>query len=95
LNNLNTLKAIATGLLDGRKALTDVDLARQTGLTRQSISRALSGEHNFGVTTLLAIAEANGQKVLIVSREVASAFESSGQLNVQHVATMTEGLQDL
>jgi mRNA degradation ribonuclease J1/J2 len=47
------------------------------------------------VTTLLAIAEANGQEVLIVPRDVARAFEYSGQLNVQHVATMTEGLQDI
>ena len=92
---MNTLKAIAKGLVSGRKPLTDSDLARQTGLTRQSISRALSGEHNFGVTTLLAIAEANGQEVLIVPRDVARAFEYSGQLNVQHVATMTEGLQDI
>jgi hypothetical protein len=43
----------------------------------------------------LAIAEANGQEVLIVPRDVARAFESSGQVNVQHVATMTEGLQDI
>jgi DNA-binding phage protein len=92
---MTTLKAIAKGLLSGRKPLTDIDFARQTGLTRQSISRALSGEHNFGVTTLLAIAEANGQEVLIVPRDVARAFESSGQVNVQHVTTMTEGLQDL
>ena len=92
---MNTLKAIAKGLVSGRKPLTDIDRARQTGLTRQSISRALSGEHNFGVTTLLAIAEANGQEVLIVPRDVARAFEYSGQLNVQHVATMTEGLQDI
>ena len=92
---MNTLKAVAKGLVSGRKPLTDTDLARQTGLTRQSISRALSGEHNFGVTTLLAIAEANGQEVLIVPRDVARAFEYSGQLNVQHIATMTEGLQDI
>ena len=92
---MNTLKAIAKGLASGRKPLTDTDLARQTGLTRQSISRALSGEHNFGVTTLLAIAEANGQEVLIVPRDVARAFEYSGQLNIQHVTTMTEGLQDI
>ncbi len=92
---MNTLKAIAKGLVSGRKPLTDIDLARQTGLTRQSISRALSGEHNFGVTTLLAIAEANGQEVLIVPRDVARAFEYSGQLNIQHVTTMTEGLQDI
>lgn len=92
---MNTLKAVAKGLASGRKPLTDIDLARQTGLTRQSISRALSGEHNFGVLTLLAIAEANGQEVLIVSRDVARAFEHSGQLNIQHVTTMTEGLQDI
>ena len=92
---MNTLKAIANSLLAGRQKTTDIDLARQTGLTRQSIGRALSGDHNFGVTTLLAIAEANGQEVLIVPRHVARALIASDQLNMLHVKTMTEDLGDL
>jgi hypothetical protein len=44
---------------------------------------------------MLAIAEANGQEVIIVPRDVARAFESSGKVNVQHVVTMTEGLQNV
>jgi len=92
---MNTLKAIANALLAGRQKTTDIDLARQTGLTRQSIGRALSGEHNFGVTTLLAIAEASGQEVLIVPRHVARALTASDQLNTRHVKTMTEDLGKL
>lgn len=92
---MTTLKAIANSLLAGRQKKTDIDLARQTGLTRQSIGRALSGDHNFGVTTLLAIAEANGQEVLVVPRGTARALIASDQLKTQHVTTMTEGLGDL
>ncbi|MDO8694679.1 MAG: helix-turn-helix domain-containing protein [Sheuella sp.] len=92
---MNTLKAIADSLLTGRRKTTDIDLARQTGLTRQSIGRALSGEHNFGVTTLLAIAEANDQQVLIVPSQVARALIASNQLSIPHVQTMTEDLGDL
>lgn len=68
---MTTLKAIANSLLAGRQKRADIDL------TRQSIGRALSGDHNFGVTMLLAIAEANGQEVLIVPRGTVRALIAS------------------
>lgn len=92
---MNTLRAIAEALKHGRKDKSDVDLAKKTGLTRQSISRALSSNHNFNVNTLLAIAEANGQEVLIVPKGVARAFFGVNQPPVSRIEMMIDGLKDL
>lgn len=79
----------------GCKGIADVDLASKTGLTRQSISRALSGAHNFNVNTLLAIAEANGQEALLVSRDVARALVGSGLPTARLVPALSDGIRDL
>lgn len=92
---MNTLKDLAASLLQGRDDASDVDLATRAGLTRQSVSRALSGVHNFNVTTLLAIAEANGQEVVVVPRDVARALTGAGALPSQNVSTMTDKLRSL
>jgi DNA-binding phage protein len=91
---MNTLSSIAESLRQGRKEAFDVDLAKKTGLSRQSISKALSGKHNFNVTTLLAIADANDQEVMVVPRDVARAFKGSN-LIAPRVATMTDELKEL
>lgn len=91
---MNTLNSIAESLRLGRKGRFDVELAQKTGLSRQSVSKALSGNHNFNVTTLLAIAEANGQEVLVVPREVARALKGSNQ-TAPSVATITDDLKSL
>jgi DNA-binding phage protein len=92
---MNTLASIAESLDQGRKSSSDVALAAQTGLTRQSVSRALSGKQNFNVTTLLAIAEANGQEVLILPREAARALMGSNMTPAKSVSTMTDDLKNL
>ncbi|MDO8778368.1 MAG: helix-turn-helix transcriptional regulator [Burkholderiaceae bacterium] len=92
---MNTLKSIAESLRQGRKNLSDVELAKQTGLTRQSVRRAMSGEQNFNVTTLLAIAEANGQEVVLVPRDVARALSGTNLPPSQAVSTMTDELRKL
>lgn len=94
---MNTLSSIAESLRQGRKVRkgnSDVELACKTGLSRQSIGKALSGNHNFNVTTLLAIAEANDQEVLVVPREVARALKGSN-LSASSVATITDDLKNL
>jgi len=92
---MNTLKDLAFSLRQGSNDASDVDLAKKTGLTRQSVSRAMSGAHNFNVNTLLAIAEANGQEVLLVSHDVARALARSGVALGKPVATMSDGIRDL
>jgi DNA-binding phage protein len=92
---MNTLKSVAHSLSEGRKVLKNVELAQKTGLTRQSIARALSGQHNFSVTTLLAIVEANGQEVLIVPCQTAQILKGSTQSHASSVASLIDGLKDL
>lgn len=91
---MNTLKDIADALKAGSRKLNASELARLTGLTRQSVAKALSGEQNFNVTSLLALAEANDQVVLIVPREVARALQTQGAPS-EKVATMTDDLRKL
>lgn len=92
---MNTLRDIAESLRQGRKDVTDVELATKAGLTRQSVSRALSGVHNFNVTTLLAIAETNDQVVMLVPREMARALAGANLPRSQGVSTMTDELRSL
>lgn len=92
---MNTLQSIAEGLAAGRQGTSDVALAQQTGLTRQSIGRALSGQHNFSVLTLLAIAQANGQEVMLVPRDAARAITGPRQAPAQSVSTMADELKHL
>lgn len=92
---MNTLQTIAESLRQGRKGMSDVELARKTGLTRQSVSRALSGEHNFNVNSLLAIAEANEQVVMLIPREAARALMGINEPEPSHIATMTSDLLSL
>ena len=73
---MNTLKSLSERLRNSRQGHSDTALARLTGLTRQSIARVMSGDENFNVTTLLAIAEATGQQVLVVPNKVARARET-------------------
>ncbi len=92
---MNTLRTIAEGLRQGRKGMSDVELARKTGLTRQSVSRALSGEHNYNVNSLLAIAEANEQVVMLIPRDAARALMGINEPEIPPIATMTSGLLSL
>ena len=92
---MNTLKSLAEGLRRNRKIVSDVDLASRTGLTRQSVSRAFSGKQNFTVTTLLALADANGQEVLLVPKQVARALMEDNTLPTDRISTMIDKIRDL
>lgn len=92
---MNTLKSLAEGLRQGRKIASDVDLALKTGLTRQSVSRALSGKQNFTVTTLLALADANGLEVMLVPREFARALSGDNVQEADRIMTLVDQVRDL
>lgn len=92
---MSTLENLANTLRQASQSRSHSDLALQTGLTRQSIARALSGEENFTVTTLLAIAEATGHQVLVVPNEVARAISVSGDGTSVRIRSVTDSLKDL
>ena len=92
---MSTLKSLAQDLLSAQKAmgLSDVQLAKSSGVTRQSISRALSGKENFTSTTLLAMADALDLAVLIVPKEAAQAMRY--QKESAPVRSAVDSLKDL
>lgn len=92
---MNTIKDVAAALSAGRSDKHDVALAQKTGLSRQSISRVLSGKHNFSVSTLLALAEANGQELVLLPRGVARALISPQTDEYVPIATKSSNLRDL
>ncbi len=56
--------AHALGVVARARGITD--LARKTGLTRQALYKALSGEGNPGMATIVKVAEALGYRLSLV-----------------------------
>ena len=56
--------AHALGVVARARGITD--LARKTGLTRQALYKALSGEGNPGMGTIVKVAEALGYRLSLV-----------------------------
>lgn len=73
---MSSLKTLSSELAEAKhaKGLSDLALAKAAGVTRQSIARVLSGHENFGVTSLLSIADALGLVVMLVPAEAAKAL---------------------
>lgn len=76
---MSSLKEISSELVQAKhsKGLNDLALAKASGVTRQSIARVLGGNENFGVTSLLSIADALGLVVMLVPTEAAQALRGS------------------
>ncbi len=92
---MNTLKSLASDLANSKAALklSEVDLAKASGVTRPSIRRALSGEENFTATTLLAMADALGLSVMLVPKNAASALRY--RVDVAPVRSAVDSIKDL
>ncbi len=94
---MSTLKAIADSLAGAKseRKLTDSALARDTGVQRLTVARALSGKENYGVTTLLALADRLGLEVLLVPKDAARALRMSGETATAPVATVADQVRGL
>jgi DNA-binding phage protein len=90
---MNSLASIADSLRAVARGTSDVQIANRTGLTRQSVAKALSGQHGYNVLTLLAITEALELELLIVPRDVARALRTP--INAVSVPTMIDSIKDL
>lgn len=94
---MSTLKAISDTLVNTKneRKLTDSALARDTGVQRLTVARALSGKENYGVTTLLALADRLGLEVMLVPKDAARALRISGETSSAPVATMADQVRGL
>ena len=69
---MNTLYQLASTLRHRIKLLrlTQDKLSTSAGISRQTLTKALSGRADFKVTTLIALADRLGLQVLLVPKEV-------------------------
>jgi DNA-binding phage protein len=92
---MSTIQTLSTDLSAAKASmkLSDAAFARACGVTRHSIRRALSGNENFTVTTLLAMADAVGLSVMLVPKDAASALRY--RTDTTPVRSAVDSLKDL
>jgi|AntAceMinimDraft_12_1070368.scaffolds.fasta_scaffold01208_18 transcriptional regulator with XRE-family HTH domain len=76
-----TLKQLATVLRDriARSRLTQEALSIEAGVSRQTLSKVLSGRADLKVTTLFALADRLGMEVMLIPREIAPGMASADE----------------
>lgn len=94
---MNSLKEISAALEKAQSELKlkDAALARDTGVQRLTVVRALSGRENFGVTTLLALADRLGLEVMLVPKDAARALRGPADTSSAPVATVADQIRGL
>ncbi|WP_397474929.1 helix-turn-helix domain-containing protein [Pusillimonas sp.] len=55
-------------------ALTQDELSKRSGISRQALADVLSGTSNYQVTTLLAVADSLGLELVLLPKFIAPAF---------------------
>ena len=70
-------KQIAHAMIDAGMGSNNSELSRRTGLSKQTIGRALSGEREFGITEYTLIAEALGLTFLELITRTDEALKRS------------------
>jgi len=70
---MKTLQHLATALRNriARLNLTQEALSAEAGISRQTLSKVLSGRADLKVTTLFALADRLGLEVMLVPKEIA------------------------
>lgn len=94
---MNSLKSISEALSLAKKSnqITDSALARDTGIQRLTVVRAMSGNENFGLTTLLVLADRLGLEVMLVPKEAARALRGPAEHISPPVASVADKLRNL
>lgn len=69
---MNTLHQLATVLREriAQLRVTQHGLSADAGISRQTLTKALSGRADFKVTTLLALADRLGLQVVLMPKEI-------------------------
>lgn len=86
---MRTLQQLADTLRTqiARLGFTQQELADAAGVSRQTLSKVLSGNADLRLTTLFALADRLGLEVLLVPKEIAKGFQAdaTAQARVQSV----------
>lgn len=78
---MKTLQQLSIALRDriARLRITQEALGTEAGLSRQTLSKVLSGRADLKVTTLFALADRLGLEVMLVPREIAPGMASADE----------------
>lgn len=60
-----------------RQQLTQADLKTRAGISQRTLTNVLSGQEDFKVSTLMAVADRLGLELLLVPKGAAGAFEGA------------------
>lgn len=78
---MKTLQQLATTLRDRirRLKLTQETLSTDAGISRQTLSKVLSGRADLKVTTLFALADRLGLEVMLVPKEISPGMAAEDE----------------
>ncbi|MES2537582.1 MAG: helix-turn-helix transcriptional regulator [Pseudomonadota bacterium] len=76
---MQTLQKIASTLRHRQKleGVSQERLRGDVGVSRQTLTNVLSGEHDYKLTTLLAVADRLGFEMVLVPKEAASGLSTT------------------
>lgn len=92
-----TLPDIAETLRDAtrRNGLTQARLANAAGVSSRTLTHVLSGEEDFRVTTLMAVASQLGLELVLVPKGAARAVAAGNEVGPPVRSVVTEALDAL
>ena len=94
---MRTLQHLANVLRDNieKKRLTQEQLASSAGVSRQTLSKILSGRADLKLTTLFAVADRLGLEVVLVPKEIAPSMEASDDARPRVQSVVSAALNSL
>lgn len=72
-----------------RMSLTQAQLGEAAGISRRTLTHALSGTHDVKVTTLIAVADRLGLELALVPKEAAYGMPAPDEFGVSQPAVKT------
>ncbi|MBO9687826.1 helix-turn-helix transcriptional regulator [Roseateles chitosanitabidus] len=92
-----TLPDIATTLRDAsqRNGMTQARLAEAAGISRRTLTHVLSGEEDFRLSTLMALADRLGLELLLVPKGAAAALAAGQEVGPPVRSVVTDALAAL
>lgn len=93
---MNTLQDIVKEIsaAAGEKGISVSELARRSGLSRASVIRAMSGQENFTINSLLAMSEVLSLSVMLVPKSLSDGLQRSAA-RAQAIPSVVSKIRDL
>lgn len=94
---MTTLSSISTLLKERQRAsgMSQEELRACAGLSRQTMTNVLSGEQDYKLSTLIAVADRLGLEVVLMPKSVASGLQVSPQPREVVPSVVDEALRAL